>query len=61
MAGEVGEQVVETLPDIVATASVLLSQKKGDVKKVVDQIGGTLRARTWMVVGYATGLGVTVG
>ena len=42
--GEVRERVVETLRDTVPTAGVLLSQREGDVWKVVETIGSTLSA-----------------
>lgn len=45
MAIEDKERMVERLRDIVATTSVLLCQKAGDLGgEVMDVIGGTLRA-----------------
>lgn len=45
MAGEDGQRMKGMLRGITGTASVLLSQKEGDVGKVVEVISGMLRAR----------------
>lgn len=44
MANDDGERVVEGLRDTVAMASILLSQKDGDVGGVVEAIGSTVCA-----------------
>lgn len=43
-AGDVGERVVETLRGIAVMLGNLLCQKKGDVGRMVGEIGGTLLA-----------------
>lgn len=39
-----GARVVEWLRDILVTADVMLSERGGDVERVVQEIGGTLSA-----------------
>lgn len=59
IAREEGTWIVEMVRGIAATASVLLSQKKGDVMEVEEVIGSTLRGRISMAIGYARTLGGT--
>ena len=44
VVGEVGKRVVKRLRDITAVVGMLLSQKEDDVGRVIEAIGGTLRA-----------------
>lgn len=44
MAGEYKERVVNKLRDRMATASILLPQKEGDVGGIIEAVGGTLGA-----------------